>query len=100
MPIQIQFRRGTYAQWVAADPVLADGEMAIQTDAGGGEQAMTLKIGDGATAWSSLAYGGLVGPTGPTGPHGTSVNNLDGGEAATNYGGIGATATGGNAQGI
>ena len=61
---------------------------------------MTLKIGDGATAWSSLAYGGLRGPTGPTGPHGTSVNNLDGGEAATNYGGIGATATGGNAQGI
>ena len=61
---------------------------------------MTLKIGDGATAWSSLAYGGLRGPTGATGPHGTSVNNLDGGEAATNYGGIGATATGGNAQGI
>ena len=55
MPIQIQFRRGTYAQWVAADPVLADGELAIQTDAGGGEQAMTLKIGDGTTAWSSLA---------------------------------------------
>ena len=99
MPIQIQFRRGTHAQWTAADPVLADGEMAIQTDAGGGQPAMTLKIGDGVTAWSSLAYGGLVGPTGPTGPHGTSVNNLDGGEAATNYGGIGPTATGGNAQG-
>ena len=70
MPIQIQFRRGTYSQWVAADPVLADGELAIQTDAGGGEQAMTLKIGDGATAWSSLAYGGLRGPTGPGGPPG------------------------------
>ena len=100
MPIQIQFRRGTHAQWTAADPVLADGEMAIQTDAGGGPPAMTLKIGEGVPAWSSLAEGGLVGPTGPTGPHGTSVNNLDGGEAATNYGGIGATATGGNAQGI
>jgi hypothetical protein len=42
----------------------------------------------------------VTGPTGPTGPHGTSVNNLDGGIASTNYGGIGATADGGNAQGI
>ena len=100
MPIQIQFRRGTYAEWVAADPTMAAGEFALQTDAGGGQLAGQFKIGDGATAWSSLAYGGVTGPSGPTGSHGTSVNNLDGGQANTNYGGIGATATGGNAQGI
>ena len=33
MALQIQFRRGTYAEWNSADPVLASGEFALQTDA-------------------------------------------------------------------
>ena len=79
MPIQIQFRRGTYSQWSSSNPVLADGEFALQTDAGGGQAAGQFKIGDGTTAWSSLAYGGLVGPTGPT------TANIDGGLSNSTY---------------
>jgi len=57
MAIQIQLRRGTAAQWTAANPVLAQGEMGVETD------TQQFKIGNGTTAWSSLSYGGLQGAT-------------------------------------
>ena len=38
--VQLQFRRGTAAEWYAANPVLAAGELAIETD------TSYLKIGD------------------------------------------------------
>ena len=79
MPLQIQFRRGTYSQWNSANPTLADGEFALQTDAGGGAAAGQFKIGDGSTNWNTLAYGGLVGPTGPT------TANIDGGLSNSTY---------------
>lgn len=41
-------RRGTAAQWTAANPVLAAGEPGAETDTG------QLKLGDGTTAWSAL----------------------------------------------
>lgn len=50
MSTQIQLRRGTAAEWTAADPTLAIGEVGIETDTN------KIKIGDGATAWSSLPY--------------------------------------------
>ncbi len=50
MAVQIQIRRGTAAQWTAANPVLAQGEMGLETDTG------KVKFGDGVTAWNSLAY--------------------------------------------
>ena len=50
MAVQIQVRRGTASQWTSANPTLANGELAHETDTG------KLKIGDGSTAWSSLAY--------------------------------------------
>lgn len=50
MAVQIQLRRGTAAQWTSANPTLAAGEAGFETDTG------RLKIGDGVTAWSSLAY--------------------------------------------
>jgi hypothetical protein len=54
MSIRIQARRGTEAQWQAADPVLSEGELAYSTDT---EQ---LKLGDGTSNWSDLTYiGGL-----------------------------------------
>ena len=59
--IQLQFRRGTAAQWTAENPLLAVGEMAIESD------TELFKIGDGVRRWNSLPYGGLRGPTGPTG---------------------------------
>lgn len=46
---QIQFRRGTASQWSSANPVLASGELGYETDTG------YFKIGDGTTAWNSLA---------------------------------------------
>ena len=47
---QFQFRRGTAAQWTAADPTLAAGEFGFETDTG------KAKIGDGTTAWTLLTY--------------------------------------------
>src|SRR5271166_403646 len=52
----IQIRRGTAAQWTSANPILAQGEMGLETD------TTFIKIGDGVTAWASLAYGGPIGP--------------------------------------
>jgi len=47
---QIQIRRDTAANWTSANPVLALGEPASETDTG------NQKIGDGVTVWVSLAY--------------------------------------------
>lgn len=44
----IKLRRGTAAQWAAANPVLAVGEPGLETDTN------VLKHGDGVTAWASL----------------------------------------------
>lgn len=60
--IQLQFRRGLSTQWTSNNTLLADGEMGIETD------TSLFKIGNGSTAWNSLAYGGIRGVTGPTGP--------------------------------
>jgi hypothetical protein len=53
MPVQIQLRRDTAANWTSANPTLAEGEMGLETD------TSKYKIGDGATAWNSLAYSSL-----------------------------------------
>lgn len=55
MAVQIQFRRDTTANWASANPVLAAGEMGINTTTN------QFKIGDGTTAWNSLAYAPLTG---------------------------------------
>ncbi len=79
MALQIQFRRGTYAEWNSANPTLADGEFALQTDAGGGQAAGQFKVGDGSTVWNSLPYGGIQGPQGLT------AANVDGGLSNSTY---------------
>lgn len=48
MATRMQQRRGTAAQWTAADPILAAGEIGFVTDTG------QFKIGDGVNNWSSL----------------------------------------------
>lgn len=62
---QIQIRRGTASQWTSANPTLAAGEWGFETDTKKG------KIGDGSTAWNSLAYilgiGDIDGVTAGTG---------------------------------
>lgn len=50
MATRIQHRRGTASEWTTANPVLAEGELGLETD------TAKWKIGDGATAWTSLGY--------------------------------------------
>ena len=47
---QIQVRRDTAANWTSTNPTLGSGEFGFETDTG------YYKIGNGATAWTSLAY--------------------------------------------
>jgi hypothetical protein len=55
MAVKIQLRRDTAAAWTSANPVLAQGELGLETD------TTYYKIGNGSTAWNSLAYGSIVG---------------------------------------
>lgn len=57
MADQIQIRRDTASNWTSNDPTLSAGELGYETD------TTYLKVGDGSTAWSSLAYAfkGLAG---------------------------------------
>lgn len=50
MPTRIQIRRSSALAWETANPVLADGEMALENDTG------RVKIGDASTPWRSLRY--------------------------------------------
>ena len=43
-------RHDTAANWTSVNPVLAAGEMGVETDTN------KFKFGDGTTAWSGLAY--------------------------------------------
>jgi hypothetical protein len=55
MAFKIQLRRGTAAQWTAANPILAAGELGLETD------TKLFKAGDGTTPWNTLEYGALAG---------------------------------------
>ena len=52
MATRFQMRRGTRAQWIAANSVLASGEPGVETD------TAIFKIGDGITAWTALVATG------------------------------------------
>lgn len=52
MAQQIQIRRDIAANWTSANPILAQGEMGLETN------TLKVKFGDGVTAWNSLAYFG------------------------------------------
>lgn len=47
---QIQIRRGTAQEWASANPVLAAGELGLDTD------ARRVKVGTGTAVWSQLPY--------------------------------------------
>ena len=68
MPVQtkIQMRRDTAANWTTNNPTLAAGEWGLETD------TKMMKIGDGTTAWTSLAYelAPLLDEVIPTDPNG------------------------------
>lgn len=46
----VQLRRANATDWTTANPVLAAGEVGVESDTG------NFKIGNGTTAWNSLAY--------------------------------------------
>lgn len=50
MSTKIQSRRGTAAQWLYVDPILAQGEIGVEVDTN------QFKIGDGDNIWSNLPY--------------------------------------------
>ena len=67
---RIQLRRGTAANWTSANPVLAAGEMGVETDTG------RAKVGNGSTLWASLPYIDSVQvdhPSDPTDAHAASA---------------------------
>lgn len=52
MPAQtvIKLRRGTASQWTTANPVLAAGEIGLETD------TLRTKYGNGTSTWTALSY--------------------------------------------
>jgi hypothetical protein len=50
MATKIQMRRDTAANWTSTNPTLSAGERGFETD------TKKWKVGDGTTAWTSLAY--------------------------------------------
>jgi len=69
MAVTIQLRRDTAANWTAADPILAIGELGIELDSG------QVKIGNGIDVWSTLPYTLDIDVT----------NNIDGGSPDSVY---------------
>ena len=53
MAVRIQFRRGTAAEWAAANPVLAAGELGYETD------TAKFKLGNATDNWNDLVYAGV-----------------------------------------
>ena len=72
--ITIKLRRGTAAQWTATNPVLAEGEVGLETD------TRKFKVGDGATSWNSLQYWG---------GSGGAADFIDLGDVPVSYAGAG-----------
>jgi hypothetical protein len=56
--IQIQHRRGLASEWTSINPILAEGELGVETD------TLKVKLGDGTHDWTHLPYftQGAVGP--------------------------------------
>jgi hypothetical protein len=82
MSIQVQLRRGNATDWTTANPILAQGELAVELD------TLKFKIGNGVSHWNTLPYStghdgaagptGPAGSTGPTGPAGTGATGPQG----------------------
>lgn len=89
MTSRLQQRRDTAANWTSNNPILAAGELGLETD------TAKWKMGNGSTAWNSLSYAytagaaGATGPTGPTGATGpTGPTGPTGATGATGSGGV------------
>lgn len=81
MAVKIQFRRSTAAEWTAANPLLAIGELGLETDTG------KFKVGNGSNNWTTLAYSsGTTGPAGSVSVGTTTTSAAGGNASVTNSG--------------
>ena len=91
--VQFQPRHDISGNWnITFNPILSSGEMGVDLT------FRQFKLGDGATNWINLPYGGSTGPigsTGPTGSGGTQIMGPTGIAGVTGItGATGATVTG------
>ena len=81
MSITIQHKRGTAAQWISKNPVLAAGEIGFESNTN------KAKIGDGATHWIGLPYISTdytyVHPTGDGNLHVPETSDTNAGKVLT-----------------
>jgi hypothetical protein len=92
---QLQLRRDTSSNWTYNNPILAAGEIGMETD------TRKIKIGNGITPWSGITHGGFLGPTGPNGRisiSGDTYISIDNtsGNPKINYNGISNIVASGN----
>ena len=75
-----QFKRATAARWTSVNPILAAGELGLETD------TQKMKFGDGTNHWADLPYAniGNQGLPGDKGPQGQGFNNV--GQATLSFG--------------
>lgn len=85
---KILFRRDTAANWTSANPTLAQGELALETD------TKLTKMGDGINAWNALPYQAKGITTGTSAPAGLGTNDLWVDTSATGSGFVFGTAAG------
>lgn len=91
MATQIQFRRDTAANWTSVNPILAEGELGLETD------TQKFKMGNAVNHWNDLLYAtqGEVGPAGATGPTGdTGPTGPSGADGVDGTDGVGVVAGG------
>lgn len=72
MADRIQLRRDTAANWTSANPVLAQGELGIETD------TLKIKAGNGTSTWTAIGYLIDTGNYLTTAAIGTSVPSIIG----------------------
>ena len=74
MPLKIQLRHDTAANWLSANPVLMEGELGVVTGVAGIDPDVgRMKVGNGSQVWTDLPWA-MSGPTGPLGPPNLSLN--------------------------
>ena len=78
---QIRLRRDTLVNWERVNPILADGELALELpEVPNPGNLYRHKIGDGVTRWLDLPWAGLIGPKGEKGDKGLKGDKGDKGD--------------------
>ena len=83
MPTQIQLRRDTAADWTSNNPTMAAGEFGWESDTN------RFKIGDGSTAWQSLAYADTLKTLGDIAVTGSTISAPSNGDLTLTTSGSG-----------